>query len=189
MVAIDTISSLESFRRFVYQSTCASYAPNSYIDDREVYAERDPELGAIYVEATDKAPLKKIRDVTFVNAADVLGVIYNSKSGNTALKWRQTDRYRGRVTGEASINSLTNLAAAGVLTLEWVEDYVAARLAEKRAAGAGASAGTGGGASAGTGGGASAGTGGGASAGTGGGASAGASAGTGGGASAGGGRV
>jgi len=134
MVTIDTVSSLESFRRFVYQSTCASYAPHSYIDDMEVYAERDPELGAIHVEATDKAPLKKIRDITFVNAADVLGVIYNSKSGNTALKWRQTDRYRGRVTGEASINSLTNLAAAGVITLEWVEEYVARRLAEKKAA-------------------------------------------------------
>lgn len=135
MVAIDTTSSLESFRRFVYQSTCASYAPRGYMDDREVYAERDPELGAIHVEATDKAQLKKIRDISFVNASDVLGVIYNSKSGNTSLKWRQTDRYRGRVTGEASTNSLANLAAAGVLTLEWVEEYVAERLAEKEAGG------------------------------------------------------
>ena len=89
-----------------------------------MYVERDPELGAIHVEATDKAPLKAIRDIMFVNAADVLGIIYNSKSGNTALKWRQTDRYMGRVTGEASINSLANLAAAGVLTLEWVRVWV-----------------------------------------------------------------
>ena len=37
------------------------------------------------------------------------------------------------MTGEASTNSLANLAAAGVLTLEWVEEYVAERLAEKKA--------------------------------------------------------
>ena len=46
-------------------------------------------LGSIYVEAADKVTLKKIRDITFVNAKDILGIIYNSKSGNTALKWRQ----------------------------------------------------------------------------------------------------
>ncbi len=38
-----------------------------------------------------------------------LGIIYNSKSGNTSLKWRQIRRNNGKVTGEASANSLTNL--------------------------------------------------------------------------------
>ena len=124
MVTIDTPASLESFRRFVISSTCQSYAPRSYLEDAEVFAEREDSLGAIYVEAADKVTLKKIRDITFVNGRDVLGIIYNSKSGNTSLKWRQLKRNNGKVSGEASSNSLTNLAESGVLTLDWVESYL-----------------------------------------------------------------
>ena len=124
MVEIDAPSSLESFRRFIIASTCSSFAPRSYLEDTEVFAERGEDLGSIYVEAADKMTLKKIREITFVNAKDVLGVIYSSKSGNTSLKWRQTRKNTGKVTGEASSNSLVNLAEGGVLTLEWVEKYV-----------------------------------------------------------------
>ena len=124
MVIITTPSTLESFRRFIITSTCKSYAPRSYLEDSEVFAEREDNLGAIYVEAADKVTLKKIRDITFMNARDVLGIIYNSKSGNTSLKWRQIRRMEGKVTGEASPNSLTNLAESGVLTLHWVENYL-----------------------------------------------------------------
>ena len=124
MVTISTPATLESFRRFIISSTCKSYAPRNYLEDSEVFAERDDNLGAIYVEAADKVTLKKIRDITFMNARDVLGIIYNSKSGNTSLKWRQIRRNEGKVTGEASPNSLTNLAEAGVLTLDWVENYL-----------------------------------------------------------------
>ena len=124
MVEIDAPSSLESFRRFIIASTCSSFAPRSYLDDPEVFAEREENLGSIYVEAVDKVTLKKIREITFVNAKDVLGVIYSSKSGNTSLKWRQTRKNTGKVTGEASSNSLVNLAEGGVITLEWVEKYV-----------------------------------------------------------------
>ncbi len=124
MVEIDAPSSLESFRRFIIASTCSSFAPRSYLEDPEVFAEREENLGSIYVEAADKVTLKKIREITFVNAKDVLGVIYSSKSGNTSLKWRQTRKNTGKVTGEASSNSLVNLAEGGVITLEWVEKYV-----------------------------------------------------------------
>ena len=124
MVAIDTPASLESFRRFIIASTCSSFAPKSYLDDFEVFAEREDSLGSIYVEAADKVTLKKIREITFVNARDVLGIIYTSKSGNTALKWRQIRRHSGKVIGNASSNSLVNLAQAGVITLDWVENYV-----------------------------------------------------------------
>jgi hypothetical protein len=124
MVTIDTPASVESFRRFIISSTCRSFAPRSYLEDFEVFAEREDNLGAIYVEAADKVTLKKLRDMTFVNARDILGVIYNSKSGNTSLKWRQLKRNNGKVTGEASANSLTNLAESGVLTLDWVENYL-----------------------------------------------------------------
>jgi len=132
MVTIDTPSSVESFRRFIILSTCKSYAPRSYLDDFEVFAEREENLGSIYVEAADKVTLKKIRDITFVNARDILGVIYNSKSGNTSLKWRQLRRNNGKVTGEASANSLTNLAESGVLTLDWVENYLKKKAEEAK---------------------------------------------------------
>jgi len=124
MVTISAPATLESFRRFIISSTCKSYAPRNYLEDSEVFAEREDNLGAIYVEAADKVTLKKIRDITFMNARDVLGIIYNSKSGNTSLKWRQIRRMEGKVTGEASPNSLTNLAESGVLTLDWVENYL-----------------------------------------------------------------
>ena len=124
MVTISTPATLESFRRFIISSTCKSYAPRNYLEDSEVFAEREDNLGAIYVEAADKVTLKKIRDIKFMNARDVLGIIYNSKSGNTSLKWRQIRRMEGKVTGEASPNSLTNLAESGVLTLDWVENYL-----------------------------------------------------------------
>jgi len=124
MVKIDAPASLESFRRFVITSTCSSFAPSSYLEDFEVFPEREDEHGSIYVEAADKVTLKKIREITFVNARDILGIIYNSKSGNTQLKWRQLRRQNGKVTGEASSNSLVNLAESGILTLEWVENYL-----------------------------------------------------------------
>ena len=132
MVTISTPATLESFRRFIISSTCKSYAPRNYLEDSEVFAEREDNLGAIYVEAADKVTLKKIRDIKFMNARDVLGIIYNSKSGNTSLKWRQIRRMEGKVTGEASPNSLTNLAEAGVLTLDWVENYLKKKAQEQK---------------------------------------------------------
>ena len=132
MVTISAPATLESFRRFVISSTCKSYAPRNYLEDSEVFAEREDNLGAIYVEAADKVTLKKIRDITFMNARDVLGIIYNSKSGNTSLKWRQIRRMEGKVTGEASPNSLTNLAESGVLTLDWVENYLKKKSQEEK---------------------------------------------------------
>ena len=124
MVRIDAPSSIESFRWFIIGSTCSSFIPTSYLQDFEVFPERNEEAGSIYVEAADKVTLKKIREIIFVNAKDVLGIIYNSKSGNTSLKWRQIRRNNGKVTGEASSNSLVNLAEGGVITMEWVENYL-----------------------------------------------------------------
>ena len=124
MVTINAPSSLESFRRFIMASTCSSFAPHSYLNDPEVFPTREEDKGSVYVEAADEVTLKKIRDITFVNARDVLGIIYSSKSGNTKLKWHQIRKNNGKVIGEASSNSLVNLAEGGVITLDWVENYV-----------------------------------------------------------------
>ncbi len=123
MVEVDVSCSLDSFRKFTLASTCKSFAPQVYMDDPEIFPERE-EGGVIYVEAVDKVTLKKMRGITFVNARDVLGIIYNSNSGSTSVKWRQTTRYGGRATGNISANSLRNLAEAGVLTLAQVEDCI-----------------------------------------------------------------
>lgn len=128
MVQIDVTCNLENFRRFLINSTCRSFIPDSYLKDPEVFPEREGEQGSIYIEAADKLTLKKIRDVTFINARDVLGIIYTSKSGNTKLKWRQIRGRVGRVTGEASNNSLVNLSLSRILTPEYVESLVAQKL-------------------------------------------------------------
>src|ERR671934_1816709 len=124
MVRIETTASLESFRRFIIISTCRSFIPESYMHDYEVFPEREEGPGEIYIEAADKVTLKKIREMTFVNAKEILGIIYSSKSGNTQLKWRQTRRKSGKVHGDASANALVNLVESGVLTQEWVDNYL-----------------------------------------------------------------
>src|ERR671937_3273091 len=124
LVQIETTASLESFRKFIIISTCRSFIPESYLHDYEVFPEREEGPGAIYIEAADKVTLKKIREMTFVNAKEILGIIYSSKSGNTQLKWRQTRRKSGKVHGDASANALVNLVESGVLTQEWVDNYL-----------------------------------------------------------------
>jgi hypothetical protein len=124
LVLIEAACSLESFRRFIIVSTCRSFIPESYMHDFEIFPEREEGPGAIYIEAADKVTLKKIREMTFVNAKEVLGIIYSSKTGNTNLKWRQTRRKNGKVTGEASPNALVNLVESGVITQEWVNSYL-----------------------------------------------------------------
>ena len=131
MVTINAPSSLESFRRFIMTSTCSSFAPRSYLEDPEVFPTREEDKASIYVEAADEVTLKKIGDITFVNARDVLGIIYSSKSGNTKLKWRQIRKNNGKVIGEASTHSLVNLAEGGVITLDWVENYVKKKAEEQ----------------------------------------------------------
>ena len=125
MVEVDLTCNLEGFRRFLINSTCRSYIPESYFRDPEVFPEKGGDQGSIYVEAVDKVDLKKIRDVTFTNARDILGIIYTSKSGNTKLKWRQLRGMIGRITGEASANSLGNLVMARVISPEDVEAIMA----------------------------------------------------------------
>ncbi len=106
---------MENFRRFTVISACRSFMPRGYLGDPTVFPERDSSLGTIYVEAASKIDLRRIQETNFVKAHEVLGVIYVSKSGNTDLKWRQIRARRGRLRGEASINSLANLLRAEIV--------------------------------------------------------------------------
>ncbi|WP_458720186.1 hypothetical protein [Candidatus Nitrosocosmicus sp. R] len=116
MVHIETTSSLESFRKVIIFSTCKSFTPNNYNRDPDMFPERDTGPGYIYIEAVDKLMVKKLREITFVNAKEIFGMTYSSKTGNIILKWRQLKDKNGKVIGEASPGGLANLVESGVLT-------------------------------------------------------------------------
>lgn len=132
MVHIETTSSIDSFRIFLINSTCLSFIPESYFNDRDIFPEKEGDTGSIYIEAADKVTLKKIRMITFISAKDILGIIYISKSGNTNLKWRQTRGKYGKVSGEASANSLVNLLDSRVITKEYAEELAKISISDTR---------------------------------------------------------
>lgn len=120
MVKIDVETSLDKFRKFIILNTCRSFIPEEYYRDLSVFPERES-VGPIYVEAEDKVTLEKIGEISFVRVKNALGVLYQSKSGNTKLKWRQTRGKMGRLVGEASGNSLTNLITAGIIDKSYID--------------------------------------------------------------------
>jgi len=132
---IDVKTALERFRMFIIYNTCLSIIPRGYLKDPTIFPERDPDNGEIYVEAASKIELARIREIKFVKVADVLGVIYRSKRGNTYLKWRQIRGNMGRLTGAASPNSIVNLLEAGVLTRGHIEEFLKRKADESKPAG------------------------------------------------------
>ena len=96
-------------------STCQSYIPMELDEDDTVYPERSSDKGTMYVEAEDKVTVHQIRELRFARVSNVLGIIYNSKSGRTQLKWRHLKGRMGRLSGEASTNTLVNLFASRAL--------------------------------------------------------------------------
>lgn len=124
MVEINLTVHLSKMRTFLINSTCRSFMPKTYIRDPDIFPEKEAGPGAIYIEAVDKVTLTKMYDITFVNAKDVLGIIYVSKSGNTRLKWRQISGKIGKLTGTASANSIANLIDSGILTKEQIENML-----------------------------------------------------------------
>jgi len=118
---VEAVCDLESFRRFMILSTCQSFIPDELAEDHSVFPERPSSIGAMYVEAEDKETVRAEGEISFVRVSSVLGVIYNSKSGRTRLKWRSIKGDTGKITGEASPNSLVNLYAARVLQRSYIE--------------------------------------------------------------------
>ncbi|HEX9430301.1 MAG TPA: hypothetical protein VF944_07955 [Candidatus Bathyarchaeia archaeon] len=125
MAKLETTCMLESFRRFMITSTCRSFIPSEYVADLSVFPERARELGTMYVEAEDKVTLSRVNDISFVRVSYVLGIIYNSKSGHTQLKWRHVRGDQGRLSGEASTNTMVNLYEAGALDKSFIRTIAA----------------------------------------------------------------
>ena len=117
---VDAVCPVENFRRFMILSTCQSFIPEELLDDEKVFPERPAGQGTMYVEAEDKETVQKVRDIQFTRVSNVLGIIYNSKSGRTKLKWRQVKGSLGKLTGEASTNTLVNLYATRALDESYV---------------------------------------------------------------------
>jgi hypothetical protein len=121
ILKVDEVCSLESFRRFLILSTCKSFIPSGFFRDQTVFPERPREQGTMYVEAEDKQTLGKIRNIQFFRVTNVLGIIYNSMSGRTMLKWRSIKKEFGKISGEASLNTLVNLYASDALKRPYIE--------------------------------------------------------------------
>ncbi len=127
MAKLETTCSLESFRRFMVTSTCRSFIPPEYESDFSVFPERSRDQGTMYVEAEDKVTMGRVNEISFVKVNYVLGIIYNSKSGHTQLKWRHIKGDLGRLAGEASTNTMVNLYEAGALDRSFIR-AIAARV-------------------------------------------------------------
>lgn len=119
---VNVLCKLAEFRDFMIISTCRSFIPPDFFRDKNVFPERPSRNGTMYVEAEDKVTLRKIGEITFVRVSDVLGIIYNSKSGRTKLKWRSVREDVGRLTGEVTTHSLVNLFASEILDESYVEE-------------------------------------------------------------------
>ena len=119
---IQLYCTLDEMKSFLVESTCKSFIPKEYLENEKVFPERRNEKASIYVEAERKVDLETMGEITFVEAENVIGIIYNSKSGRSRLKWRQVYGRLGKLTGEASTNTLVNLFATGIRTIEPVKE-------------------------------------------------------------------
>lgn len=122
---VDVFCTLEKFREFMILSTCNSFIPEKYWFDERVFPERASEQGTMYVEAEDKVTLERMRDITFVQVTEILGIIYHSKSNRTQLKWRIVRQDLGKLTGKVTTHSLVNLFAAKILDESYVNQIKA----------------------------------------------------------------
>lgn len=96
--------------------TCKSFIPSNYNGETDTFPERNTRLGEIYIEAVDKIIVKKLKEITLVNAKEVLGIIYSSKTRNTILKWRQLKNKTGKVIHKASPNAVAIGVESRLLT-------------------------------------------------------------------------
>ena len=110
MSHIDAQCSLSSFRRFLMT---ACNAPKEYRNKFNWFPERVEITGVTYVEAEDKATRANVGMMQIVEPENIAGIMYNSRSGKTSLKWRRGRP--GRIRGKASQASVSILVRCGVI--------------------------------------------------------------------------
>ncbi len=122
MVNIQLYCTLKEMKEFLVESTCRSFIPHKYLVDENIFPERRSRDSEIYIEAERKVEIDQMDDLTFVEIENVMGIIYNSKSGRSSLKWRQVYGELGKLSGEASTNTIVNLYTIGIKGIETVNE-------------------------------------------------------------------
>ena len=90
----------------------ACNAPKEYRNKFNWFPERVEITGVTYVEAEDKATRAHAGMMKIVEPDNIAGIMYNSRSGETSLKWRRGRP--GRIRGKASKASISILVRCGV---------------------------------------------------------------------------
>jgi hypothetical protein len=106
---IDRIIPLEKFRRFLIY---ACYFPNNdknmidfLLKNRKFFPMREGN-GKIEYIADEIFPYEFRKRTVIIYAKNIKEINYNSKSGNSRLKWIRINEYAGRLIGYASFNAL-----------------------------------------------------------------------------------
>lgn len=118
---IEVYCTLEEVKKFLIESTCKTFIPKEYAENPHILFERDESEGKIYIEADEKREIDRIRNLVFVEAKNVYGILYNSKSGNTRLIWKQIYKDLGKLSGEASGNTIVNLLESGIRNIQIIK--------------------------------------------------------------------
>jgi hypothetical protein len=110
---IDRIITLEKFRRFLIYA-CYYNEKNKSKDtldfllkNRKFFPMREGN-GKIEYIADEIFPYQFRSKVVIIYAKNIKEINYNSKSGNTKLKWIRINEYAGRLIGYASFRTLMN---------------------------------------------------------------------------------
>ncbi len=122
MPRIEVYCTLEEMKRFLIESSAKTKFPKKYLKDLKYLFERRSEQGKIYIEADDKKDIETIEDIVVVEVSNVLGIIYQSKSGRTNLTWRQIHKDLGKLSGVASGNTLVNLLESGIKNIRILKE-------------------------------------------------------------------
>ena len=91
----------------------ACNASKEYRNKFNWFPERVEITGVTYVEAEDKATRAHVDMMQIVEPENIAGIMYNSRSGKTSLKWRRGRP--GRIRGKASQASVSILVRCGVI--------------------------------------------------------------------------
>jgi hypothetical protein len=112
---INVSCKLKAFRKFLILNVCQSFISNEWRNDYEIFPEKIGKEGGIIIEAKYKETIGVIKGLKFIRAKEILKIIYKSKSGRTELTWVKVKGDEGKLIGYASVNSLVNLALAGII--------------------------------------------------------------------------
>jgi len=126
---IDRIIPLEKFRRFLIYS-CYYNERNKYKDtldfllkNRKFFPMREGR-GKIEYIADEIFPYEFRKRTVIIYAKNIKEIHYNSKSGNTKLKWIRINEYSGKLIGIASFRALMNFYYSKSFSLKDIMEII-----------------------------------------------------------------